>query len=465
MVGAGVARRELEAELEGLPGSLQSAVRGALDGCGASVADDALSAAAVGAARGWREDQHARAAGGEGVRLGNGLWPAAVLSAPFSADYDRAGAPHYRTPFAEVRAPGWLDPWGVSIVGAIYARWWRQERERRAGGAGGPDEDPEFVRFGGSWLVAATTSHGAPGAAGRLRQVLRELAGTPITAQVATGPRGERVGALGLDGVSLLEDWELLVPDAGGELWLSADELDRQPGGWRSRQRLGRQPLTMRARVPRAIATELLEGQPIWGSLDALAWLRPGDYLALLALLWRAPRLSEHFAAPELPAHALLDDGRPRGVLVKAFEAGAALYRMLGIHDTDTRAPRAAAVGEPAADQLHPAAAGRAARVRAADAATPGGRRRMIGVAYEREAPALPIPAVLEGQAAARRIWWIGEGLRRAARRLLATPAPPPASAPAAAASAPAADEPARAVARPRAPPLAGELVGAFGAP
>src|SRR3954469_10247077 len=92
----------------------------------------------------------------------------------------------------------------------------------------------------------------------------------------------------------------------------------------------------MRARVPRAIATELLEGQPIWGSLDALAWLRPGDYLALLALLWRAPRLSEDFAAPAmLPRRALLDDGRSRGVLVKAFEAGAALYRMLGIHDTD----------------------------------------------------------------------------------------------------------------------------------
>jgi len=308
VVGAGVARRELEAELEGLPGSLRLAVRGALDGVGAAAEAeaDALAAAAVGAARGWREDQHARAAGGEGVRLGSGLWPAAVLSAPFTADYDRAGAAHYRTPFAEVRAPGWLDPWGVAVVGALYARWWRQERERRAGGpggpggGGGPDEDPEFVRFGGSWLVAATTSHGVPGGAGRLRQVLGELAGTPISAEVATGPGGERVAALGLDG-ALLEDWELLVPDAGGELWLTPAELEREPGGWRARQRLGRRPLTMRARVPRAVATELLEGQPIWGSLDALAWLRPGDYLALLALLWRAPRLSEHFATGRCP--------------------------------------------------------------------------------------------------------------------------------------------------------------------
>ena len=51
-----------------------------------------------------------------------------------------------------------------------------------------------------------------------------------------------------------------------------------------------------------------------------------------------------------------------------------------------------------------------------------GGRRRMIGVAYERDAPAQPIPAVLEGQAAPRRSWWLGEALRRAARRLLGTP-------------------------------------------
>src|SRR3954471_19908856 len=108
----------------------------------------------------------------------------------------------------------------------------------------------------------------------------------------------------------------------------------RRAGGG-ARRRWGRQPLTMRARVPRAIARELLEGQPIWGSLDALAWLRPGDYLALLALLWRAPRLSEHFTGGEPPGHALLADGRPRAVLVKAFEAGAPLYRMLGIHDTD----------------------------------------------------------------------------------------------------------------------------------
>ena len=208
---------------------------------------------------------------------GSGLWPAAVLSAPFSADYDRAGAPCYRTPFAEVRAPGWLDPWGLAIVGALYARWWRQERERRAGRFVPADEDPEFVRFGGSWLVAATTSHGAPGGARRLREVLGELSGTPITATVASGPAGERVDALGLDGVALLEDWELLVPDGdGGELWLAPGELDERAGGWRVRQRLGRRPLTMRARVPRAIALELLEGQPIWGEPGHVGVAAPG---------------------------------------------------------------------------------------------------------------------------------------------------------------------------------------------
>jgi hypothetical protein len=88
----------------------------------------------------------------------------------------------------------------------------------------------------------------------------------------------------------------------------------------------------------------------------------------------------------------------------------------------------------------------------------------MIGVAYDRDAPAQPIPAVLGGQAAPRRLWWIGEGLRRAARRLL--------SAARAAAPVPAPLEPetpcceaAAAPARPRAPPLPGELVAVFGAP
>ena len=79
--------------------------------------------------------------------------------------------------------------------------------------------------------------------------MLGQLAGTPITAEVATGPGGERLAALGLDG-PLLEDWELLVPDADGELWLSPEELDGEVGGWRRRQRLGHQPLTMRARIP-----------------------------------------------------------------------------------------------------------------------------------------------------------------------------------------------------------------------
>src|SRR4051794_38570166 len=83
---------------------------------------------------------------------------------------------------------GWWDRWGWAVVGALYARWYGQERERRAGRGAPVDADPEFVRFGGSWLVAATTGHGVAGGAGRLRAVLGQLAGTAVSAEVATGP-------------------------------------------------------------------------------------------------------------------------------------------------------------------------------------------------------------------------------------------------------------------------------------
>src|SRR3954453_14601866 len=66
--GVRAARRQLEQELEGLPGSLQRAVREALDR-GDADGQHELAAAALLAARGWREDQHARAERGEGVRL------------------------------------------------------------------------------------------------------------------------------------------------------------------------------------------------------------------------------------------------------------------------------------------------------------------------------------------------------------------------------------------------------------
>lgn len=221
----------------------------------------------------------------------------------------------------------------------------------------------------------------------------------------------------------------------------------------------------MRARVPRAIAGELMGGAPIWGSLDALAWLRPGDYLPWLAMLWRAPRLSEHFAGvDDQPRHALLDGGRSRGVLVKGFEAGAALYRMLGLHDTDVaRREQRLLESLQRISFIQP----RLGTPRVWEQPTQqrrGGRRRMIGVAYDREAPAQPIPAVLEGQAAARRIWWIGESLRRAAQALAAPLAQARVSV-SVAVDQGAVAEPVRGVARPRAPPLSGELVGAFGAP
>src|SRR3954469_5252779 len=213
----------------------------------------------------------------------------------------------------------------------------------------------------------------------------------------------------------------------------------------------------MRARVPRAIARELVEGQPIWGSLDALAWLRPGDYLPLLAMLWRAPRLSEHFTGEPAAGHALLDGGREGGVLVKGFEAGAALYRMLGFHDRDVgRREQRLLESLQRISFIQP----RLGLPRVWEQATQrrrGGRRRMIGVSYDRDAPASPIPAVLEGQAAPRRIWWIGEGVRRAARRLLSRARPAPAAPPAAAGAVSGAPEPAGGPARPRAPPLAAE--------
>src|SRR3954465_14027805 len=217
----------------------------------------------------------------------------------------------------------------------------------------------------------------------------------------------------------------------------------------------------MRARVPRAIARELMEGQPIWGSLDALAWLRPGDYLPLLAVLWRAPRLSEHFTGEPPAGHALLDGGRERGVLVKGFETGAALYRMLGFHDTDVgRREQRLLESLQRISFIRP----RLGLPRVWEQPTArrrGGRRRMIGVPYDRDAPARPIPAVLEGRAAARRVWWVGEGVRRAARPLLARASPAAVARPAATERS-ATPEPARAPARPRAPPLAAELVGAF---
>ena len=185
-----------EATLAGVPDELETELRAAshrlvdagMDG------DAAWDRAQVEAGGLWLAEQYEQASRTRDPDR-TVIVPEALMHVPFSADYDRqarAGAPAYRTPFAEVEAPEWLNVALLPLIAAIYTRW----RDQRCGPAecATGDPDPELVYVSESELRRLATGHGRAGGATQLRELLRQ-ATVPITAAAPSGGRSAKRSA------------------------------------------------------------------------------------------------------------------------------------------------------------------------------------------------------------------------------------------------------------------------------